>query len=369
MKRRSAEGSERVTFSWFPFVVLLLLTSRAQLIGASAIGSDNDLTSTWLKGVEGVFPASKSETYRIAAENEQLKSQLQPLKTSIANLYAENEQEQKTIKRLQNLIDSSNPGQNGTNGVNGFNGTAGPTGDKGATGVTGATGATGATGITGLQGFTGPTGGTGLTGATGATGLPGVTGPTGVTGETGPTGATGPTVPELITFDVDESGNPLAAQQNLALRASFFGLKFGDVDGFGTVTNTGTNAGKTYQNGGPYTITPQSPPNIAVWSPSTAATIQTAPGTVTFALNSVYVGALAGSSAPTSPFQVTIRGSLQNVTVATCSYTVIPTAGQLPTLVPTPACSDVDQIQISDNVGQYWFIDNLNVTLAKLANG
>lgn len=60
-------------------------------------------------GVEGVLPASKSETSRIAAENAQLNSQLEPLKTSIASLYAENEQEQRTINKLQNLVNSLTP--------------------------------------------------------------------------------------------------------------------------------------------------------------------------------------------------------------------------------------------------------------------
>lgn len=172
---------------------------------------------------------------------------------------------------------------------------------------------------------------------------------------------------ELINFDVNEDNTTLSAPNNFGSRPTFFSLNFGY--GFGTVKN----GGGTYKSpANTYAVVPQSLPNVAVWSPDSAATIKTAPGIVTFALNSVYVGALAGTggtTAPTSPFPVTILGRLQNMPVATCSYTVSPTPGAASTIVPTPACSDVDYIQISDNVGQYWFIDSMNVTLAKLANG
>lgn len=169
-------------------------------------------------------------------------------------------------------------------------------------------------------------------------------------------------VQELITFDVNEDGTPLPAQNNFGLRPSFFGLKFGD--GFGTVTN----GGGTFQNPAParqYTIVPESAPNVAVWSPDSYATIQPAAGAVTFALNSIYVGYLQNAPAP-SPGPVTVAGFLQSVLV--CSYTVTPTAGALPTLVTTVDCGNLDQIQIGDQKGQYWYIDSMTVTISKLAN-
>lgn len=169
-------------------------------------------------------------------------------------------------------------------------------------------------------------------------------------------------VQELITFDVNENGTPLPAQIDFGARPSFFGLKFGD--GFGTVAN----GGGTYQRPYPqrsYIIMPESTPNVAVWSPDSFATIQPAAGALTFALNSIYVGYLQGSGAqPASP--VTIAGFLQSVPV--CSYTVTPTAGALPTLVTTVDCGNVDQIQIGDQVGQYWYIDSMTATIYKLIN-
>lgn len=170
-------------------------------------------------------------------------------------------------------------------------------------------------------------------------------------------------VQELITFDVYEDGNSIPPQTNFGLNASFFGLKFGD--GFGTVVN----GSGTFQRPFPqrsYNIVPQSPPNIAVWSPDSYATIQPGAGTVAFALNSIYVGYLQNSGAP-APGPVTVSGYLQNVPV--CSYTVTPTAAPSgPTLVTTPACSNLDQIQISDTQGQFWFIDSMTVTISKLAS-
>ena len=169
-------------------------------------------------------------------------------------------------------------------------------------------------------------------------------------------------VQELITFDVNENGTPLPAQNNFGLRPSFFGLKFGD--GFGTVTN----GGGTFQNPYPlrsYNIMPESTPNVAVWSPDSFATIQPAAGALTFALDSIYVGYLQGSNAP-SPGPVTVAGFLQAVQV--CSYTVTPTAGALPTLVTTADCGNLDQIQIGDTKGQYWYIDSMTVTIYKLIN-
>ena len=170
-------------------------------------------------------------------------------------------------------------------------------------------------------------------------------------------------VQELITFDVNENGTPLLGANNFGLRVSFFGLKFGD--GFGTVQN---NGGTFQQPTRHYTIMAQSLPNVAVWSPDSYATIQPAAGVIAFALNSIYVGYLQGSGAPNTAGPVTITGSLQSVPVQACSYTVTPVEGQPPTFVATVGCVNVDQIQIGDTQGQYWYIDSMTVTIFKLAN-
>ena len=166
---------------------------------------------------------------------------------------------------------------------------------------------------------------------------------------------------ELITFDVNENGSNLPAENQFGARTSFFNLRFGY--GFGTVENDG---GTWSRPDNTYSIVPESPPNVAVWSPNGPATIQPAPNVVSFALNSIYVGYLQASGAPAAA-PVVITGYLQTIAVAACSYTVAPTAGQPPTLVTTPGCGNVDQIEITDNNGEYFFIDNMDVTLFKLS--
>jgi hypothetical protein len=141
--------------------------------------------------------------------------------------------------------------------------------------------------------------------------------------------------------------------------ASYFGLNFGD--GFGTSAN---GYGSYANTGDSYTIVPESPPNVAIWSPSQFAVVQPAPGGVAFDLSSVYVGYL--SPALGQAYTVYLTGSFQGVPATSCSYSILPAQDEAPSLLETPDCVSLDQIQITDNNGQYWFIDNMNVTIYEL---
>ncbi len=59
--------------------------------------------------IEGMFPARKSEVYRLATENEELKSDLQSAQASVANLHAQKQQDQSTLATLQDRLESLKP--------------------------------------------------------------------------------------------------------------------------------------------------------------------------------------------------------------------------------------------------------------------
>ncbi|BDA46928.1 probable complement C1q and tumor necrosis factor-related protein 9 at N-terminal half [Coccomyxa sp. Obi] len=349
MTQRPENDAKWAVLSWLPIVAVLLLLLKAQ---------DVD--------IEGVFPARKSEVYRLATETEELKSELESAQTSVANLRAQKQQDQSILASLLDQLQTLRPGLNGTSG---FNGTSGPSGARGLTGASGAIGPDGLTGPSGATGLIGATGASGTQGATGATG-PGLTGPPGPTGEAGPTGGTGPTGPTgpnyVINFDIYEDGTPLPAETQIGTFPSYFGLQFSN--GFGTVANgTGTWFRPTAQN--QYTLVPESAPNVGFTSDQTPGFIQ-AYASPLFSLNSLYVGYVAGPLAPPTANPVTITGFVQNATVGSCNYTVTPIQGGPPTFVLTPGCGSVDQIEISDRPAftsdgtfQYWFIDDMFVTI------
>lgn len=170
----------------------------------------------------------------------------------------------------------------------------------------------------------------------------------------------GPTGPNyVINFDIYEDGTPLPAETQIGAFLSYFGLQFSSY--LGTVANgTGTWFRPFPQNA--YTLVPQSAPNVAFTSARDSGIIR-AFASPLFSLNSLYVGYVAGPPAPTGGQPVTIAGFVQNVSVPACSYTVTPIQDGPPTLVTTPGCGSVDEIRISDTQGQYWFIDDMFVTL------
>lgn len=278
-------------------------------------------------------------------------------------------------------------GSTGPQGVQGIQGPKGDTGDNGPTGAAGATsGLTGPTGYTGPQGppsgFTGDTGpigptGQGITGATGQQGIqgiPGDTGPTGpqgvgITGATGPQGSagsqglTGPTGAQGdgITGATGPQGS--AGSQGATGPTGAQGVGITGATGAQGIQGIQGVTGPTGAQGlqGP---TGAASTNTAVASDS--AGWQQNQTLVAGALEQIRADSLG------SPGGWSYLNSLNNVTLATGSYTCPKTGMYTATLQVLPASSwaspNVGQIFIARNAAPVLFTQNVLARFQLLGN-
>lgn len=121
--------------------------------------------------------------------------------------------------------------------------------------------------------------------------------------------------------------------------------------------------------GAPYYFATHSYPNVAFQTASGPATASRGGGK-TFSLVQLYLGYDengSGGKPYNPPVTVSVTGTFQGNPVASCAYDrifddLVGTIDNL-ALVTTPGCIGVDQIAITDHVGEVFYVDDMLVIL------